>query len=254
MAYKKKTMRRRTRRTPRTFRRQTRKTYRRSRYSPNKLSKSVSTTFPNSLLAKFTYTDSKLYSPLAGLGTYNQYSATSLYDPDLTGAGTQVLYYTELINSSLYRFYKVYGCKVTITMVNESNFPCTAQIGYGIRSTLSTIIAPSTTNVDTYSSAKRNFIVNLGASTGAKNIRTIKLWIDPAQVNGKTRKSYMSDTDFDYAYGNNPIPSDNYKVDYFVNILGGVPAGSNVTPSVSVTVKNQYYAKLHDFGANTEQT
>lgn len=223
-------------------------------YKTASLSQATSATFPSSLLTKFNYTDSKLFTPLSGSATDNVYSAVSLYDPDATGAGTGVLFYDRLINANLYRFYKVYGCKATITMVNESNFPTCVQIAYGPRATLTNILAPNPGVIDTYTTNKNNFIVNLGASTGANSMRKIKLWIDPAKVLGKTRQAYMADTDFNHAYNNSVVPIDSRQVDFFINVMGGLPAATPVAPSVSVTVHIQYFARISEFGQDTVQT
>lgn len=228
--------------------------YRKRRFGNTKLSNDVSSTFPNKLLTKFSYTDSKLYVPLSGSNTYNIYNATNLYDPDQSGTGTAVLFYNNLINATLYRMYKVYATKVTISMVNESNFPCCAQIAYGLESTLSAKIAANPDVVDTYSTNKNNFIVNLGASTGGNNIRDINLWLNPAKIIGVTRKSYMADTDFQYGYLNSITPNVNRRIQFVVNILGGAPAGTAVAPSVSVTVHMKFYVMLSDFGHSQVQT
>lgn len=95
------------------------KTYRRrKRANPVvRLTKFPSTGLPSSVLIKhkYFYTNSPTSTTTAWT---NIMRLNSLYDPDATGVGNQPYYRDQMAN--LYASYRVYGVKVTITMVSEA--------------------------------------------------------------------------------------------------------------------------------------
>lgn len=211
-------------------------------------------TFPNTMLAKFNYTDAKTYTPATGGATNNKYRLDSLYDPDATGVGTKVAYYDDLISSPLYRFYRVYGAKVKIALVNESAVPCSVQIGYNTEAVIPNMLATSPSNVDIHTSNPREWIVNLGSVDGGRNIYNKTFYVKNYGVVGRTKQQYLSGQQYREAYNGSIYPAASDRVQLLCNVIGGVAGGTSTQPTVAVQVKITYYAKLVDFGAYQTQT
>lgn len=74
--------------------------------------------FPQKLSVRLKYGTTMYTDMTAGTTWYNVFRGNSIFDPDLTGTGTQPRYHDEL--QSLYRFYYVTGSRIKVTFNNSS--------------------------------------------------------------------------------------------------------------------------------------
>lgn len=197
--------------------------------------------WPSKLLNTFNYADNQLYTVLAGSSDYNEYRLNDLWDPDLTGTGTRVLNYNQFIASNLYRQSVVYGAKVKISLINELDNPTSVQISYGIKDNQARATTPST--ADNSQSQKNNWICNLGAASGGRNMRNYSFYVPIHNIFGISKSKLLTEEQYSATYGSS-LSSTTDLATLTVNALGGVAGGSNVPASVVISVRIKYYAVL----------
>lgn len=83
----------------------------------SKLKLNYPTFLPDKLMMKMKYSDTFTFGSIG----YNErlYNGNSIFDPDRTGVGHQPYGFDQI--SSLYGQYKVHGCKIKITAINNSS-------------------------------------------------------------------------------------------------------------------------------------
>lgn len=112
----------------RIFRRRRKKGYRaRKSYSKKSINKNPSRAFfrhhscqPDRLFVKLKYTEN-LVLTTAGGNTHYVYSGNSVFDPNVTGGGSQPMGYDEY--SALYTRYNVHSCAIRVTAASTDAVP-----------------------------------------------------------------------------------------------------------------------------------
>lgn len=207
-------------------------------------------TWPDRLLTVFNYADDKLYSAPQGFASSNSYRLNDLFDSDITGTGTTVLDYHQLLGGDLYRLSCVYGAKVSVTLINETTSPTSVQVAYGIKDQIAIAGGPSV--ADEVRSQKNNWVCNLGASTGGNNIKTYKFYVPIYKLFGISKQQLTTDDKFFATYGSSLNGTDNLGV-ITINALGGVAGGTPNAGSIVGSVKIKYYAVLRNRAHATTQ-
>lgn len=73
--------------------------------------------FSDSVFVKLDYVDRKSLTPASPVESY-AFAGNSLYDPDVSGAGHQPLYFDQY--ALIYQKYRVLGCKISLDIINVS--------------------------------------------------------------------------------------------------------------------------------------
>lgn len=74
--------------------------------------------FPTKLTAKLRYAETFTLTSTAGVVGTQNFAANGLFDPNLTGAGHQPMYFDQYM--AVYNHFTVLGAKITITAINTS--------------------------------------------------------------------------------------------------------------------------------------
>lgn len=181
---------------------------------------------------------------------FNAFRMDSIYDPDYNNntKNKAVQGYSYL--NTLYKYYKVYGFRVKVTIQNMSSTTIRATCGGADSTTWVADYATSKKGSDIASRAgiKSVIIGPTGTTTG---MRTMTYRCHPAEVIGETKKSWASDASFGAPFGSNPS-----------NVLGAQPyfvvGVSNVLDSYAavsayVSIEITYVVRISDPIESTDQ-
>lgn len=117
--------------------------------------------FPDRYITKLRYTSFVLKTSTTGTISKQAYRANSVYDPDLTGAGAQPLYFDQL--AAVYDQYTVIKSKIRVQFMNTTaNLPILCGINGDDDGTAGT-------NVETLTQSNNSTSRLLGTQTGGNN-------------------------------------------------------------------------------------
>lgn len=74
--------------------------------------------FPNSIITKLRYCDTTVLTGTSGIKAGVVFAANGLYDPDVTNAGHQPMFFDQF--AAIYDQYVVLGSKITVTVTNTT--------------------------------------------------------------------------------------------------------------------------------------
>lgn len=203
-------------------------------------------TLPAKVMKKFEYEDTQnIDTTAANIGRYYVYRTNDIYDPNaiLPAGDATVQNYGVFVNSSMYRQWKVFGCKIKVTYMNTGG-------------SMAMIVPVLTTNAGrpygSYSYTQVNALsatpqaaepVFLGPLTSGQNIKTRTYYAAPWIALGMSRAQYSSDPNTVGAYATRPT---NHS--YFSYVVIGVGAQATITVKISMVL----YAQLYDLGMGVD--
>lgn len=166
-----------------------------------------------------------------GAGTLYVYSLSSIYDPDVSGAGTTALGYTSY--SSFFTRYRVIRARIEISAVPYNTTGGSMIVGYMVGPN-STVTATSTLwPVQTNSFSK---LVHSATPGGSHGMANFKRTIDLARIQGVTKQQFMSDLDYSGAFGSSPA-----RQSYLILFVRGTGSAAAVA---SFDVRIVYHTEL----------
>jgi len=184
----------------------------------------------NSLLATFTYTQKGQINPGAlGAAALYQFRLNSLFDPDLTGVGTQPIPHDQF--AAVWEKYRVYEVSYKVIFANSST-TTDCVVGTMISDDPST-----TTDLDR--------IVQNGQSQwdfcnfrgGSRDVVTLKGTVDLASAQGVSKQAFFDDDLNEAVFGSNP--SDTYVLNLFAS-----DAATGDPGAIGFFIEMRFKAKL----------
>jgi len=156
--------------------------------------------FPPVLNTKLTFAGDVALNPLVGSYSSNTWSANSLYDPDVSGAGNQPRYFDTLFGAGAtnapYNHYLVKGCKAEGLFRNSSDFPVMIAMGF--------LPASASVPPDGNTAREMSNVVTawLGSKNSGSSIGQLNMYRRIGDVLGV--KDVEDDAELRSAYNNNP--------------------------------------------------
>lgn len=201
-------------------------------------------TFPACLRIKFRYED--YYRATASTGALPSTTIlrlNSLYDPayQTWSNNGQPYYFDQMVNSSMYNEYVVYGCKVKLRMRNNNNYVTDVLIRWqAVDSTTPSSVDPTTAaQLVTMAAAKDSCLINMGQYTGAGSIKTFKRYFDIAKMYGLSPNDLMSEQGYEGSVAGNPAAQ------AFMHVTCGPSVASGeATTDVGLYLHVTYYAEI----------
>lgn len=172
------------------------------------------------------YSDTVLFNMTAA-DLVNIYQfRSSLWDPDLTGAGHKPLWTNEM--TGLYTSYRINGFKYRITFKNSN----VQQLTWGCIHHM-----PSTGTIDSAMNTARERRGSRRFELPSNNagVKTVKGYVDVAKVWGMTKSEMMYDEGFEASLGSNPT-----NMAHLVIYL----ATKNTSATVQAAIDVQFYVEL----------
>lgn len=183
--------------------------------------------FPRTKRAKLKYAYCPTSAPSSALGIYtqiNQFRLNSIYDPDLTGAGSTAALYSQL--AAIYRRYRVWNTKVRLHVMGYSGVNAVvtlvprndAALGSSLVTDMQTPYSKYV-QVNTYGDEK-----------------ILKLDLDLPKFNGSTAIEYVDDR-FASTMLNSPVEEMNFTI-----AVGGLSgAGTQVTWFLEIEYDTEFF-------------
>jgi hypothetical protein len=206
----------------------TRSTSRRTTSSKRVKYANVPTVVKPGTIVKMKYTDLITLSNFAVGQDYHTFRAASIFDPDLTGSGHQPLGHDQW--AQLYQRYRVLGCKMKVTFINQSSTITEAEhVGMCVAETSGLALAR---DMAEQTKTRQSLIGPTGNQSW-----TGTLYVDLARFEGDPGAKY--DKDYSADMGTNPVR------DIFFYIWA---QDLNADDSVEVTalVELEYTVRLYD--------
>lgn len=184
--------------------------------------------FPDQMRTKLVFCQRNQVNP-AGLVSSYTYNLNSLYDPDVTGVGTQPMYYDQLCSSTgPYQRYRVYSCKYEI-IISNLNTPARYSVcAYGNS-------PPADVDDATENAWGKGGIIN-SMTSGGGSIKKITGYVSLKKLLGES----VEDDRDQALYNASPSNSARLAVQ-----LESLDSATNMT-SVNFTVRLMYFCSLFD--------
>lgn len=212
---------------------------------------SLGPTYPNGLIAKHKYSQSKVLSatyvntdiPGTALQSFR---TASLFDPDRTGTGHQPLFFDEM--AAIYNQYRVLGAKCRVRFVNMSNEPVVV-FGAHLGAPLGTGWSPD--QLMERKDVRSQFLSPMNA--GGKNQTTMQLFYSPSKFYKQTKTNLRNDNSLVGNGVGDVVPS---KATYFEVAIAQVDStlGSQENHKVKIYVDIEYTAFWNDRKLNTNDS
>lgn len=187
---------------------------------------------PKQIYAKLKYSEISEVNLLAA-STYTQlYRLNSLFDPNETSTGGQPYYFDQY--AALFQRYRVFGCKVEVTISTSSSTTNLFHPSVALLSWAGT--APSWGNLATAINSKRTVYRQL---IPGQTVAVLKKYYDCAAVAGVSKNEYHSTDTFQAATSANPTRTCN--VQLYVENNDAVAA-----ITVQYTIRMTFYCKFFD--------
>lgn len=153
---------------------------------------------PNTKLVKHTYFDQDVYlNPGTGGQPANYvFSASGLYDPDISGVGHQPLYTDSM--KLLYNHYTVIGCKLTYQFLTQDN-----SYTHIVSAKLSTDTTGTTDMTNLVENGKCRWRMVAPGNQGVKTFGRVSLAVNPPKFLGISAP--MSEDDLKGTAASNPV-------------------------------------------------
>lgn len=205
---------------------------------------------PDVLFTKFKYAGNfQINCSTGGIPGTRLFRMNSLYDPDLTGAGSQPYLFDQLVTSQdgtgLYQRYTVFASKIVVRFMQQA-------VGTGTPTPTECYVYPSNAessgfpvsynDLDELRYIKKSIIMQAGA--GDRLMTTISHYMTIPKVEGISKSDFMGRIESYSAFGqNNPSLSP-------VWIVAHLPFSSQ-TGVLLADVKITYYVRLDNISGNT---
>lgn len=146
--------------------------------------RNISFIVPPTMFTKLRYTQELLLNPTTTACVANVFAANGLYDPDLTGVGTQPRGFDQLCSSTgLYSGYKVFGSKVSVRFVSQAaDTTGITYVGISLRSSSTFATGPETNLSDRYTVKKVLTGINSGTTRTLTNYFSAKKFLGLVDV------------------------------------------------------------------------
>lgn len=197
--------------------------------------------FPMNLWTSLVYSTFRNFNSVT---PNNVYSMNSLYDPDVTGAGSQPRYYDQLLGANntnaIYRSYRVHAFKVNATIQNTSDIQlwfvwCTSR--------------PLTSGPGTLQEAleRRDCrCIPIGTANGGGGVKTLKVF---GKIKHYVGHRILQDAENTAASYNSSPPDQVYGTAYVF------PAdGADTTWSATIRLRITYMAQLYSLNDVPDST
>lgn len=190
---------------------------------------------PNAFITRMGYFDVKtILEAVAGTGSFRTYCLNSVYDPDVTGVGSQPVSFDQW--SNMYGRFRVVGADVSIEVTNRVDTAATVVCGYFI-STASTLPAsPYSWPCQRYGASR-----SMGPAAGLGRARFV-FHVRPWLPFSLTKEQYMDDMDFSGTFAAGPLRP--LYLHLFV-------LGAGAIASADFSTKIGYIVELSEPTANT---
>lgn len=187
---------------------------------------------PKQIFAKLRYSELNEINIAAGASSTVVYRLNSIFDPNASGVGGQPYYSDQY--AAMYNRYRVYGCKVDVTMSCSSS---TANLFHPTAVLLSYAdTAPAWGTQINASNSKRCIRRQM---IPGQSIVTMKRYFDLASVAGVSRREYNVAEVFQALTTANPSRN----IDCQVNVENN---DGTATISLTYTIRLTYYVKYFD--------
>lgn len=158
----------------------------------------LATPVPQHYVTKMLYFDDNFLTEAgAGVGTFHTYCLNSLYDPNVTGVGTQPVTYDQW--SAMYNRFRVVKVDVKACMVNASvNALCS--VGY-----ICNVATVLPANAMAWPCQRYSDSQLLPIATAGPALQNFEFSIYPWDVVGLTRSQYFDEADYSHAATSGPL-------------------------------------------------
>lgn len=232
------------------YKRKSKKYNRKSYTSIRKLTVRNDYPMPDVLFTKFKYAGNfQINCSTGGIPGTRLFRMNSLYDPDLTGAGSQPYLFDQLVTSSdgtgLYQRYTVFASKIVVRFMQQvagTGTPTPTECYIYPSNAESVGLPVSYNDLDELRFIKKGIIMAAGA--GDRQMCTLSHYMTIPKVEGISKSDFKGRIESYSAYGqSNPTMCPAW-------VLAHLPF-SNQTGIVLVDVKITYYARLDNISGNT---
>lgn len=161
--------------------------------------------FPTKLRAQLKYTEHfNLNSAGAAIDNF-EFRLNSMFDPNLTGVGSQPRYYDQLATADLYDVWLVNNCKYTVTFVNKATHDCLVMTKLANPNTIQPSTASTLWDFRETKFTQSRILTAVGTTHSKVTFRgTTPIW--PLIANSKL--SYMADRgSYQGKFDANPVVS-----------------------------------------------
>lgn len=191
---------------------------------------------PSAYVTRMGYMDLKtVLEGVAGAGGFRSYNLTSVYDPDVTGVGTQPVSFDQW--SNLYGRFRVVEADVSLECLNRGDAAAATSVcGYFI-STASTLPAsPFSWACQRYGSSH-----SIGNASGFGKV-VFRFRVKPWLPFSLTKQQYLNDMDFSGTFSAGPIRP------LYLHLW---VLGAGAIASVDFNIRIGYHVELSEPTANT---
>jgi len=192
--------------------------------------------FPSSLRTQFTYAENITITSTVGVPYNYLYSSNSLYDPNVTGTGSQPRFFDTLMGanstSAPYQNYRVFASKITIECVDlTDSINARGYIGLGFFP--STVTGPSTlAELRARSDFKSKY---MGIYTGGRELCRLSRFGNNKTIFGI--KDMKDDEETQALYNASPAKAGRWCITY-------IPFNETSTVIIHCMVKITYFVQL----------
>lgn len=180
--------------------------------------------FPNSIITKLRYVDYMTLSSTSGSVAKNVFSANGIFDPDITNAGHQPMYFDEY--KAIYNNYVVIGSKITVHFNNYST-----QAGWHV-GIIGDDDATTSTSASTLMEYNNSVWTVMGQRDSGHNIKVLTATFEPLENLGVDAKD-----DGWTAINTGANPDNKYYYSVWCNTIDASSASITITAEIEYTVK-----------------
>lgn len=150
-----------------------------SRGMPFIKARALSFIVPPVMYTKFRYSQEILLNPTTSACVANSFAANGLYDPDLTGVGTQPRGFDQLCSAAgLYSSYLVLGSMITVKFVSQAaDTTGITYVGISLRTSSTFATGVETQISDRYTKYKVLTGINSGTTRNVSNSLSVKKFL-----------------------------------------------------------------------------
>lgn len=191
--------------------------------------------YPSAIRVCLPFTETCQVTTVAGVGAWYQWRGNSLYDPDITGAGSQPYAYDQW--STFYAAWNVTGSSIEVTAANTQSGvtpdqACIKLVVCPISSTMPAITSTVLDTIEEYNYARYRLLSSSAASGMQEN--TIRHYMSTAQIEGIAPATVLSDHNYQGYTTSNPNA-------FWRWIVGVNNMNENGSTTYTLHVKIRYY-------------
>lgn len=167
------------------------------------------------------------FAPTSGALSNQQYSGNSLFDPDVSGVGSQPYWFDQW--AAMYGKYRVVKSRIELELVNTGSVHVDVCL-------VPTVGSPTDTSIYNISEWKYARKVPLAINTGGPSVRNVTMTMKTEKVFGLSKTQMFDEDGYAADYTTNPAFRWYWQV--FAQTVGGL----TTTPAVTIGVRVTYYA------------